>query len=158
VREFLEVKRQAERRLAALELPWTILRFGRLTEDGGTGRIRTTPGPNARLAVSRDDAALTIVEALLLDNLVRRVVHVVEGDRAVREALDAIEPVPLPLPEQPPTGATASLGFMQSDNPPDASDMIEPDAPPLDADVDWEGDGPVAPEPVGNEDPAPRIP
>ena len=31
-------------------------------------------------------------------------------------------------------------------------------AAPLDADVEWEGDGPVPPEPVGNEDPAPGVP
>jgi hypothetical protein len=36
--------------------------------------------------------------------------------------------------------------------------MIASDASPLDADVDWEGDGPVPREPVGNEDPAPGIP
>jgi hypothetical protein len=36
--------------------------------------------------------------------------------------------------------------------------MIASDAPPLDTDVEWEGDGPVPPEPVGNEDPALGIP
>jgi hypothetical protein len=36
--------------------------------------------------------------------------------------------------------------------------MIFPDASPLDADVEWVGDGPVPPEPVGNDDPAPGIP
>jgi uncharacterized protein YbjT (DUF2867 family) len=158
VREFLEAKHYAERRLAALELPWTILRFGRLTEHSGTGRIATAPGSNSRLSVSRDDAALTMAEALAADNLSRLVVHVVDGDRAVRDALAGIEPGPLPPPERPPTGRAASLGHLQSDNPPDALDMIAPDAAPLDADVDWEGDGPVPPEPVGNEDPAPRIP
>jgi hypothetical protein len=50
------------------------------------------------------------------------------------------------------------LGAAQADNPPDAPDMIAPDAVPLDADVEWEGDGPVAPEPLGNDDPAPGIP
>jgi nucleoside-diphosphate-sugar epimerase len=158
VREFLEAKRHAERRAAALELPWTILRFGRLTEDPGSGRIETAPNAGTRLTTSRDDAALTIAEALRPTNLVRRVVHVVDGDRTVRDALGAIEPRPLPAPEQAPTGARVPLGYAQSDNPPDARDMIEPDAAPLDADVDWEGDGPVAPEPVGNEDPSPRIP
>jgi nucleoside-diphosphate-sugar epimerase len=160
VREFLEAKRHAERRLAGLELPWTILRFGRLIEDGGTGRIDIAPNSGARLAVSRDDAALAIAEALMADNLARLIVPVVAGDRAVRDALDGVEPGPLPPPERPPTGRgrAASLGHLQADNPPDALDMIEPDAPPLDADVDWEGDGPVAPEPVGNEDPSPRIP
>jgi hypothetical protein len=76
----------------------------------------------------------------------------------VADALDAIPPRPLPPPPQPATGRTAALGVAQADNPPDAPDMIEPDAAPLDADVEWEGDGPVPPDPVGNEDPAPGIP
>ena len=37
-------------------------------------------------------------------------------------------------------------------------DMLRPDASPLDADVDYEGDGPLPPELIGNEDPAPGIP
>ena len=52
----------------------------------------------------------------------------------------------------------SDLGHAQSDNPPDDPEMIAPDALPLDADVEWEGDGPVPPEPVGNDDPAPGIP
>ena len=52
----------------------------------------------------------------------------------------------------------ATLGAAQSSNPPDDPEMISPDASPLDADVEWEGDGPVPPPPVGNEDPAPGIP
>jgi hypothetical protein len=67
-------------------------------------------------------------------------------------------PRPLPPPQTPPTGPVAALGEAQSHNPPAARDMIAPDAPTLDADVEWEGDGPVPPGPVGNEDPAPRIP
>jgi hypothetical protein len=72
----------------------------------------------------------------------------------VTGALDDVEPHERPgVPQAPGT-----LGAAQSDNPPDDPAMIAPDAPPLDADVDWEGDGPVPPEPVGNEDPAPGIP
>jgi hypothetical protein len=69
-----------------------------------------------------------------------------------------VEPRPLPPPQAAPTGARAPLGAAQADNPPDDPEMIASDAAPLDADVEWEGDGPVAPEPVGNEDPAPGIP
>jgi nucleoside-diphosphate-sugar epimerase len=158
VREFLAAKQHAERRLARLDLPWTILRFGRLTEDPGNGRIETTVRPGAALTTSRDDAALAVVEALVRSHLARRVVNVVDGDRRVADALDAVEPLPLPPPQAPPTGARAPLGVAQADNPPDDPEMIAADAPPLDADVEWEGDGPVAPEPVGNEDPAPGIP
>jgi len=53
-----------------------------------------------------------------------------------------------------PTG----LGAGQTSNPPPDRDMLAPDASPLDADVEFEGDGPLPPELVGNEDPAPGIP
>ena len=52
----------------------------------------------------------------------------------------------------------ASLGEAQSDNPPDEADMIREDATPLDADVDYEGDGPEGEPERGNEDPAPGMP
>ena len=82
----------------------------------------------------------------------------VDGDRHVADALDEVEPRPLPPPEELPTGAASSLGAAQADNPPDDPEMIAADAVPLDADVEWEGDGPVPPRVVGNEDPAPGIP
>jgi nucleoside-diphosphate-sugar epimerase len=158
VREFLEAKQHAERRLGRLELPWTILRFGRLTEDEGNGRIDTAVRLGEPVTTSRDDAALAIAEALQRPHLARQIVNVVDGERHVADALDAVEPLPLPPPQSVPAGAAAPLGVAQADNPPDDPDMIEPDASPLDADVEWEGDGPVPPEPVGNEDPAPGIP
>src|SRR5215217_5196193 len=37
VGEFIAAKHQAEQRLARLDMPWIILRFGRLTEAPGTG-------------------------------------------------------------------------------------------------------------------------
>lgn len=158
VREFLQAKHDAECRLAHLDLPWTILRFGRLTEAPGTGRIATRVEDGDPVTLNRDDAALTVVEAIERDHLVREVVPVIDGDRVVAGALDEIEPHELPPAPQPRTGRAASLGEAQSDNPPDAADMIASDAPVLDADVEWEGDGPVPPEPVGNDDPAPGIP
>ena len=157
VREFLAAKHHAEHRLTALSVPWSILRFGRLTEDPGTGRIATALHPG-RLTVSRDDAALAVAETLARGHLARQVVNVIDGEEAVASALDAISPRPLPPIAPAPTGRAASLGAAQTDNPPDDPDMIAPGAPPLDADVDWVGDGPVPPETVGNEDPAPGIP
>jgi nucleoside-diphosphate-sugar epimerase len=156
VREFLAAKHHAEQRLAALEMRWTILRFGRLTEDRGTVRISTALHPG-RLTVSRDDAALAVADTLERPHLARLVVNVIEGDRPVAPALDAIFPRPLPAPPRVRTGRFAPLGAAQADNPPAARDMIAPDAAPLDADVEWVGDGPVPPPPVGNEDPAQRI-
>src|SRR4051794_3654834 len=158
VREFLAAKQHAERRLARLELPWTTLRFGPLTEHPGNGRISTVVRAGAPLATSRDVAALAIADALERPHLARQVVDVVDGERRVADALDAIEPLPLPPPASPPTGEAVPLGVAQADNPPDDPKLIFPDASPLDADVEWVGDGPVPAEPVGNDDPAPGIP
>ena len=52
----------------------------------------------------------------------------------------------------------ASLGEAQSSNPPDDPEMIEPDAAPLDSDVEYEGEGEPPPEERGNDDPAPNVP
>lgn len=158
VRDFLAAKHAAEHVLSQLQLPWTSVRFGALTEAPGDGHIATTVDAGAKLTLSRDDAALVVVDALVRSHLARQAVHAIDGDRAVASALDAIPPLPLPPPGPAPTGPAVSLGAAQADNPPDAPDMIAPDAAPLDADVEWDGDGPVPPEPVGNEDPAPGIP
>lgn len=45
----------------------------------------------------------------------------------------------------------ASLGDAQSSNPPDDPEMIAPDAPPRDADTDYEGEGEEPPEERGND-------
>ena len=158
VREFLAAKHHAEQRLARLDMPWTILRFGRLTDAPGRGRVATAVRRGASLTLSRDDAALALVEGLERPHLAGRAIPILDGDHRVADALDAVPPPPLPAPEAVPTDRAVPLGMAQSDNPPDAPDMIAPDAPPLDADVEWEGDGPVPAEPVGNEDPAPGIP
>jgi uncharacterized protein YbjT (DUF2867 family) len=156
--EFLAAKQYAERRLATLELPWTILRFGQLTELPGDGRISTVVRPDAPRTTSRDVAALAIADALERPHLARQVVNVVDGGRRVADALDSIDPPPLPPPASAPARAAVPLGAAQADNPPDDPRMIFPDASPLDADVEWVGEGPVPPEPVGNDDPAPGIP
>jgi uncharacterized protein YbjT (DUF2867 family) len=152
VREFLAAKHYAERRLERLDLGWTILRFGRLSDDAGTGGISTEVPPGTPVFLNRDDAALAVVEALGREHLSRQVIDVIDGDHRVTDALDAIEPPPLPPIHD------SGLGAAQTDNAPVDPDMLRPDASPLDADVDFEGDGPLPPELHGNDDPAPGMP
>ncbi len=52
----------------------------------------------------------------------------------------------------------SSLGDAQAANAPDDADMIFDDAPPLDTDVEFEGETAPPPEERGNEDPAPNAP
>jgi nucleoside-diphosphate-sugar epimerase len=152
LRDFLGAKRDAERRLERLEMAWTIFRFGRLTDSPGTGRISTAVDGRLPLVVSRPDAATTVVEALSRPHLARRVVSVVAGGRHIADALDAVEPAPLPFVR------SHGLGAAQALDPPPDPEMLLPDAVPLDAAVDYEGDGPQAPEVIGNQDPSPGIP
>src|SRR3954447_22774048 len=69
LKDFLAAKHHAERRLARLDMRWTILRFGRLTDATGTGRISTELPPGTPVTLSRDDAALAIADALERDHL-----------------------------------------------------------------------------------------
>jgi nucleoside-diphosphate-sugar epimerase len=149
--DFLTAKRDAERRLERLELPWTILRFGALSDAPGRGRIATSVNGQP-LRVSRQDAADTVAEALQRPSLVRRVVHVVDGDVHIGFALDAVEPTPLPRLR------ASGLGAAQADNPPPDPELLYPDAAPLDAAVDYVGEGPLPPEEAGNDDPSPGVP
>jgi hypothetical protein len=52
----------------------------------------------------------------------------------------------------------AGLGEAQSSNPPDDPEYIADDAPPLDADIQYEGEGERPAEARDNEDPAPNAP
>ena len=54
-------------------------------------------------------------------------------------------------------GGEASLGDAQSSNPPEDAEMILEDAPPLDADTDFQGER-LEPEERDGEDPAPAAP
>ena len=79
-------------------------------------------------------------------------VNVLQGDRPVAQALDAIEPRPLPAVHN------SGLGDAQALNPAIDPNMLLPDAAPLDAAIDYEGDGPLPPEVVDNDDPSPGVP
>lgn len=152
LRDFLAAKQFAEQRLRRLDLPWTIMRFGGLTDAPGTGRITTTAdGPSAR-TISRDDAAATVIGALHRPYLARRLAEIVEGDRRIADVLDAVEPAPLPPVRN------HGLGAAQATNSPADPAMLFADAAVLDTAVDYDGDGPLAPEVIDNDDPSPQIP
>lgn len=152
LRDFLAAKQFAEQRLQRLDLPWTIVRFGGLTEDPGTGHIATTADGSTARTISRDDAAATLTGALDRPFLARQLVEVVAGERRIADVLDAVEPAPLPPVHN------HGLGAAQASNPPADPEMLYPDAAVLDTEVEYDGDGPLAPELIDNDDPSPGIP
>ena len=60
------------------------------------------------------------------ENLVDQIVNVIDGERPVGNALDAIVPHPLPPPVRAPAGRREPLAASQADNPPDEPGMIAP--------------------------------
>jgi nucleoside-diphosphate-sugar epimerase len=152
LRDFLAAKRFAEHRLKRLGVPWTIVRFGGLSDAPGTGHIATPADGGGPLTISRDDAAATLMGTLERPHLARRLVGVVGGDRRIADVLDAVEPAPLPPVRN------HGLGAAQATNPPPDPAMLYPDAAVLDTALDYDGDGPLAPEVIDNDDPSPRIP
>jgi uncharacterized protein YbjT (DUF2867 family) len=90
MRPYLQAKRDADEALMASGLDWTIVRPGRLTDTPGTGRIDAARALGRRGEITREDTALTVLEALQAPNTIRVAFEVLEGATPVREALAAL--------------------------------------------------------------------
>ncbi|NYH53346.1 MULTISPECIES: SDR family oxidoreductase [Nocardiopsis] len=87
---YVEAKRAADADLRerGLELDWTILRPGRLTDDPGTGRVALGSDVE-RDSVTREDVASVIVALLDEPGTVGKVLNLVNGETPVVEAVRA---------------------------------------------------------------------
>jgi uncharacterized protein YbjT (DUF2867 family) len=89
MRPYLEAKTQADERLAASGLDYTIVRPGGLTDEPGSGRIRA--GLELSFGqVSRDDVAATLVAVLDADNTIGKTFDLLGGDTPIEEAVRAL--------------------------------------------------------------------
>jgi len=88
LRPYLAAKRAADLYLAGTELTHTILRPGKLTDEPGTGLVRTSLGdrPNA-ITISRDNVARCILHVLAHPPSVSRTVDLLDGGMPIEEAL-----------------------------------------------------------------------
>jgi nucleoside-diphosphate-sugar epimerase len=85
---YLRAKLAAEDHLRELDLDWTILRPGVLTDDPGTGLVRLAPHVD-RAEVPRDDVAATIAELLAVPETARLILELTTGDTPVAAAVRA---------------------------------------------------------------------
>lgn len=86
---YLAAKRDAEHDLKALDLDWTILRPGRLTNDPGTGLVRlaeSVPGG----PISRADVAAVIAALLPAEASIGRTLELIAGETAIDDAVGAL--------------------------------------------------------------------
>jgi uncharacterized protein YbjT (DUF2867 family) len=86
---YLRAKLAAEEHVRALDLDWTILRPGLLTDDPGTGRVRLAPHVG-RGEVPRDDVAATLAGLLAAPETAGLTLELTGGDAPVDEAIRAI--------------------------------------------------------------------
>jgi uncharacterized protein YbjT (DUF2867 family) len=84
---YAEAKAEADARLAASGLDWTILRPSSLTLDPGTGKIETAGQGATAGSVTRDDVAAVIAAVLPEKATIRRTIEFNNGDTPIAEAI-----------------------------------------------------------------------
>jgi uncharacterized protein YbjT (DUF2867 family) len=89
MKPYIDAKAEADRRLEASGLDFTIVRPGRLTDDPGTGHVLIADSVEYG-EVTRDDVAATVAAVLLAPNTVGRTFELVGGDTPVEEAVRAL--------------------------------------------------------------------
>jgi uncharacterized protein YbjT (DUF2867 family) len=94
MRPYLRAKADADARVAASSLDWTIVRPGSLQNGQGTGRVDLSTTLGRRGPVPRDDVALVLAEALQAPNTIGLTFEVFAGDTPVREALRNLPSTP----------------------------------------------------------------
>jgi nucleoside-diphosphate-sugar epimerase len=88
-RVYLEAKRAAEEGVRALDLDWTIIRPGSLTDDAGSGSVTLTP-EDTQGPIPRGDVANVVAAVLERDDLAGVTFTALAGETAIDAALDAI--------------------------------------------------------------------
>jgi nucleoside-diphosphate-sugar epimerase len=90
MRPYLRAKAEADERVAASSLQWTIVRPGSLTDDPGTGLVDVTTELGHRGPVPRDDVSLVLAETLQAPGTVHTTFELFSGDTPARDAVRAL--------------------------------------------------------------------
>jgi len=90
LREYLQAKAEADEHLRASDLTYTIVRPGPLTNEDGTGRIRTgSELDRDDVEIPREDVARSLVAALGAEGTYGTTFELAAGDEPIEEALRA---------------------------------------------------------------------
>jgi len=88
LREYLRAKAEADEYLRASDLAYTIARPGPLTNEDGTGRIRTGADPDRDdVEIPREDVAGTLVAAIEIGSTYGETFELAAGDEPIEDAL-----------------------------------------------------------------------
>jgi uncharacterized protein YbjT (DUF2867 family) len=87
MRPYLRAKAEADARVTASTLDWTVVRPGGLQDGPGSGRVDVSTTAGRRGSVPRDDVALVLAETLQAPNTVRLTFELFAGEVPAREAV-----------------------------------------------------------------------
>jgi nucleoside-diphosphate-sugar epimerase len=87
MRPYLRAKAEADARVAASALDWTIVRPGSLTDDPGTGLVDVSTELGRRGPIPRDDVALVLAETLQAAGTIGLTFEVFSGETQARDAV-----------------------------------------------------------------------
>ena len=90
LRPYLKAKGEADERLQASDLDYTIIRPGRLTDEGATDEIKAAAHFDEQGSITREDVAKTLVAALELPNTYAQTFEILEGTTPIEEVLRAL--------------------------------------------------------------------
>jgi nucleoside-diphosphate-sugar epimerase len=90
MRPYLRAKADADARVAASGLDWTIVRPGSLTDDPGTGLVDVSTVLGRRGPVPRDDVALVLAETLAVPGTIGLTFELFTGETPAGQALQAL--------------------------------------------------------------------
>jgi uncharacterized protein YbjT (DUF2867 family) len=83
---YLQAKSDADRTVRGMDLDWTIIRPGGLTDEPGTGHVRLEES-TGRGTIAREDVASLVVKCLLAEEALRVQFEAISGETAIAEAL-----------------------------------------------------------------------
>lgn len=90
LKEYLKAKHNADEHLKKLNIPYTIVRPGALTNNKGKGKIEWAPKLNKHGEIPRADVAATLVFALGDSVAKNKTFEILKGDQPIEKAIAAI--------------------------------------------------------------------
>ena len=90
MRPYLRAKAEADARVVASTLEWTIVRPGSLEDGPGTGLVDVSTTLGRRGSVPRDDVALVLAETLRESGTIGLTFEVFSGETQAREAVQGL--------------------------------------------------------------------
>src|SRR5919108_6017238 len=90
MRPYLRAKAEADARVAASTLDWTIVRPGSLEDRPGTGLVDVSTTLGRRGPVPRDDVALVLSETLQVPETIGLTFELFSGETQAREAVNSL--------------------------------------------------------------------